>query len=169
MEIDLETAVEQFLELAQSYQESSLKASEILQEVAASFRNVRISGADPEKDQDMLLLEWGRGAQFALDQPTDLRQSDDEDLESIEILYLGFTRQLCAGDDEEFDDAAIQMRLICVYQSESSDAEVTSGNLWISDPSRLEYDLKKYASQPFVAEWIDQSCTRSIALVDCCG
>ena len=173
MEAELETAVGQFLELARSYQERNVTASEILQDVADAFRNMRIAGADLDDDGDMLLLEWGSGQQFVLDRPTDLRHSDEVDLESDEALYLAFTRQISIVDedneDEEFDDEAIQMRLICVYKSESGDKDVSDGNLWITEPRRLERDLKKFASQRFVSQRIDQPWSRLIAYVDHCG
>jgi hypothetical protein len=170
MEIDQEAAVAQFLKLARSCQERNLTAAEVVREFTTFYRDIRIAGAAVNEDADMLLFQWGAGQHLLLTEPRDLRESDDGELQfdPADLLFLDFTRQVFTGDDEDdFDDLAIQMGLTLVYGPANPKTE--SGNLWIRPPKRIDWDLKKHAAQPLVAELLNAAPTRYVATVGNCG
>jgi hypothetical protein len=126
-------------------------------------------------------LQWGVGKHPLLFEPADLRESDaaaehgsgsSVEFDSKNLMYLDFTRQVMASqngdeDEEEFDDAAVQMSLTLVYGPGGHKNE--SGNLWISSPKRLDHDLKKFVANPFVSSIIDLEPTRYVGTVDFAG
>ncbi|HUY92589.1 MAG TPA: hypothetical protein VMV10_27870 [Pirellulales bacterium] len=172
MEIDQESAVAQFLEISRACQAQQLTAAEVMREIIRFYKEVRVSGANFDVDGDMLLFQWGAGKHPILPEPKDLRGIDDDEVQfdSTESQYLDFTRQVFAAgdeDDADFDDSAIQMSITCIYGPARGDEE--SGDLWIPSPTRIEYDVKKHASQPLVSQLLDQRWTRIIATVGFCG
>jgi len=115
MAVDLETAIQQFLDTARDLQAAStLTAETVLQRVIQLYRDVRINGAAIDSDGDMLLLQWGSTIPLVADKPMDLRSASDEDIafEASEQQYIDLTRQVfAAGDDEDadFDDSAVHL------------------------------------------------------------
>ena len=187
MNVDQESAVIQFLNLARNWQSRCLNAVEILPEFVAFYRDVRIEGAPVEADGDMLLLQWGAGRHALISEPTDMRKSDDVETRFAEekSQYLDFTRQVFVGstegesddeDDEEpededdepdFDDAAIQMSMTLVFGPAVGDEK--SGNLWIEEPQRIDQSLKKHEAMPLVRELMHDKPVRYVATVFHCG
>jgi hypothetical protein len=190
MNIDQESAVRQFLEMASLWQRPSFTAAELIPEFVAFYRDFRIEGCDLKNDGDMLLLQWGAGRQPLIENPADLRQDSESpdgeiEFEDQDSRYLDFTRQMFvparnlvddfesdenseeSGDEADFDDLAIQMSVTLVFGP--ADGTENAGNLWVSEPRRLEYDLKKHAAQPLVASLLHESPRRIVATVNRCG
>ena len=175
MEVNQETAVTQFLTLARSCQQKKSTATEVVRQICGLYREVRITGADPADDGDMLLFQWGTGKHLLLTEPTDLRNLDDDEFEfdSTELLYLNFTRQVFVSSDEEnddgddFDDDAIQMSLTLVYGPATR--KTKSDNLWLSSPEDMDADLQAHATSPVVASLLNVTPSRYVATVESCG
>lgn len=170
MEIDVNSAVAQFLEMARTCQAKKLTAAEVIRDMLQFYEDVRVAGADIEDEADMLLFQWGTGEHLLLSEPTDFRDADQNDFEfdDVESKYLDFTRQVfVVGEDDDFDDAAIQMSITLVYGPATGKEK--SGNVWISSPDDFDEDLKKHAGTPLVAELINTRPTRVVATVDVCG
>lgn len=173
MPIDLETAVQQFLDTAREMQaDAALTAEVVLQRVIKNYRDVRIDGAELDSDGDMLLLQWGAGSQLASDAPMDCRTAADDDaaFEDSKRQYIDFTRQVfAAGDDDdaEFDDLAVQLSLTLVYGPATGNEP--SSNQWIGDLRRIDREIAKFTSDPFVQSLLATPATRLVATVQHCG
>ncbi|MBI4963365.1 MAG: hypothetical protein HY913_08810 [Desulfomonile tiedjei] len=171
MEVDQETAIARFLSLARLCHERRLTAVEVIHQIIHFYQEVRIFTADLDKDDDMLLFQWGASRNLLFAEPTDLRPLKDGKLEfdDVESAFLEFTRQVFApGDDEEaeFDDLAIHMSIILLYGPASGQEQ--GGQLRIS-LKRADDDVKEFVSQPFVSERLHADPTRYVSLVGFCG
>lgn len=172
MEVDQKVAVAQFLELARTCQAGNMKATQVIEEIVRFYRDVRIAGARPEDEGDMLLFQWGGGEHLVLSEPTDFRGIEDADyvFDGVESQYLDFTRQIFVAsheDHEDFDESAIQMSITLIYGP--ANGQEQSGNVWIASPARLDQDLKKHAGNPLVSQLINEQPSRMIATIDVCG
>jgi hypothetical protein len=150
--IDFETAIASFLSLGRRLQETQpLTGQTILAELTAWYQNVRIEGAPLEEDADMLLLQWGATCPLVVASPTDLRTLDDDEFKfsDRELKYLDFTRQVFVqGDDEDFDDAAVQMSISLGF--DPADGSEPNSNLWISTPADVDSAKAAFLGVPFV-------------------
>ena len=154
MTVDLETAIQQFLDTARNLQaEPTLTADTVLQRVIQDYRDVRIDGAAIDADGDMLLLQWGATTPLLADAPMDLRNASDDDIafDESEQQYVDFTRQVfAAGDDEDadFDESAVQLSMTLVFGPATGDEP--SSNQWIENPDKIVRDIETFRNVPFV-------------------
>lgn len=177
MTVDLETAIQQFLDFAGELQENLDLTAEVVQARMLQFyREVRVEDATFDEDRDMLLLQWGPFVPLVLNRPVDLRYVNDMNefdeqfkFEEVEQRYLDFTRQIFAPEDgeAEFDDVAVQLSLTLTYGPASSNEP--SENQWIHTPSEIEEGIAKFHCVPFVAQHFSLSPMRLTATVDYCG
>ncbi|WP_339910683.1 hypothetical protein [Symmachiella dynata] len=172
MSIDVESAIQQFLRNAKALQsKSQLTAEDVLQWMAAFYRNERIEGAEVDADGDMLLLQWGIQCPPMATEPIDIRNTTEVEIrfEDFETRYIDFTRQIFAAvsDDAEFDDSAIQLSLTLIYGPASGDEP--SSNIWISEPDQLVEKISEFRQEPFVEQLLGTVATRLEATVQRCG
>jgi len=173
MVVDQETAMSHFLTLARSWHEKRLKAAELVREIVAFFRDVRISGADIDAGNDALVFQWGAGKNLLYSEPTDLRQLTDDQLkcdDDSESVFLEFTRQVFApdaGKEAEFDDLAISMSVFLLYGPASG--QEPDENLWITSLQHIDRYVEQFMSQPFVSELLRAEPTCYVSLVYHCG
>jgi hypothetical protein len=171
--VDLETAIQDFLELGRRLQTIlPLTGQRVLDDLIAWYRDNRIAGAALDQDADMLLLQWGVTRPLVVSEPTDLREVGDDAIKfsDQELKYLDFTRQvLAAGDDEdvEFDGAAVQMSIALSFAL--ADGSEPGSNQWINSPDDIEDHKRVFLAVPFVESLIGVPA-RSIAVtVGHCG
>jgi len=173
MLVDQETAIARFLTLARSWQEKRLKAAELVREITAFYRDVRISGADVDAGNDALVFQWGGGKHLPFSEPTDLRSLTDDQLkcdDDTEFVFLEFTRQVFApdeGKEADFDDLAISMSVYLLYGPASG--HEPDDNLWITSLQNIDREVKEFMSQPFVSQLSHLDPTRYVSLVYYCG
>jgi hypothetical protein len=184
-EIDLDVAVAQFLDWAGSCAQRNLTAREIMHEILTEYQNTRIADTDLQKDNDMLLFQWGNHTEYLFSEPTNLRnyvlRGGDAWLKTIPLItapYLNFTRQLVAGenDDAEFDDVAIQMSITLLFEDETEMTKRDGSNLWLSLLSEDQYGalsidsgLKEYLSLSKVVHLLDKKPSHFTSNVGGCG
>jgi hypothetical protein len=173
MTIDLETAIQRFLETARNLlTESAITAEAVLQRVVQDYCDVRIEGASIDTEGDILLLQWGAISPLVTDNPLDLRNASDAEIafEKLERQYIDFTRQVfVAGDDEDvdFDDSAVQLSITLVYGLATGDEP--SSNQWIANPRRIDSEIAKFTIYPFVQKLFATPTSRLVATVQHCG
>lgn len=171
--VDFESAVAGFLELARGLQATPTLTGELVMgRLTSWYGSTRITGADLDRDNDMLLFQWGVDTPMALDEPTDLRYLADDAVRygSERLKSLDFTRQVFAqGDDPEveFDDLAMQMSVTLFYGAETG--EEPNSNLWIDRPTDVDRRLEEFVAVPFVRSLIAVPSTRATAFVTYCG
>ena len=169
----LETAITDFLSAGRIYQEKNITAREIMKDMLASYKDVRIDNADIQSDGDMLLFQWGAGKSLLLTEPTDLRNLEVEDgffkHDLKKLQYLNFTRQVFAINDESdtFDDLAVQLSTTLIYGVPAVDEK--SSNIWISTPEQSDAVINQYLTNALVAQLIDTRPTRILTTVENCG
>jgi len=171
--IDFETGIADFLALGRRLQQTqSLTGERILNEVTAWYRDSRINGAAVDRDDDMLLFQWGATRPLLVSEPTDLRQVRDGDLKFAdqEVRYLDFTRQVFAhGENEgdDFDDSAVQMSITLGF--DVADGDEPSSNLWVDTPEGIDKGKEDLCTIPFVHSLL-RVPPRSVAItVGYCG
>jgi hypothetical protein len=184
-EIDLEVAVAQFLNWADSCAKRNRTAREVMQEMLVEYKNTRIAHTNLEKENDMLLFQWSNHTEYLFPKPIDLRnyasRGGDAWLSTIPLIsapHLNFTRQVVAGenDDLEFDDVAIQMSITLLFEDEASIEKNESGNLWVSATGdnnngifSIENGLEIYLSTHMVTRLLDKRPSRFTSNVGDCG
>jgi hypothetical protein len=72
-EINLETAISQFLECAREWKAQALTGRQVVPELVAFYSDFWIAGTERNEEGDMLLFQWGNSRQLLFDEPTDLR------------------------------------------------------------------------------------------------
>lgn len=173
MSIDLETAIQRFLQAARDLQvESALTTEAVLRRVIQDYADVRIAGAPIDSDGDMLLLQWGATSPLVTENPVDLRNASDEDMafEEYQRQYIDFTRQiLVVGDDEatDFDESAVQLSITLVYGQATGNEP--SSNQWIENPRRIDSVITQFRKDPFVHRLLAAPVSRLVATVQHCG
>jgi hypothetical protein len=171
MEIDQEAAIARFMSLARSWHERRLPAAEVFPEMVEFFRNVRIIGAYPNDDNDMMLFQWGAGRHLIFNEPTDIREISHAqlDYDQSEVRFLDFTRQVFVPEEDEeddFDGVAIHMNVTFVYGSAIGDDD--DGNLWVT-LNKGDEGLRKFTSKPFVSQLMNAEPARYVSLVGYVG
>jgi hypothetical protein len=170
--VDLEAATLDFLSVGRRLQAmASPTWHDVLAGYSRPYRDERISGADLNQDGDMLLLQWGVITPLDVAEPTDIRGFADTDLRfaSAQFRYLNLTRQVnvATGDEDEFDDSAVQMSVSLLY--EQVDGREPGGNLWIAAPQEVDERLREFEAVPFVAARLSRPAARVVVTVGHCG
>lgn len=170
--VEFETAVADFLSLGRRLQAiQPVTGERVLAELAAWYRDSRVSGAPVDAHADMLLLQWGGTSPILVPEPTDLRFRGGTKVRysDQELQYLDFTRQVFAAEDEEteFDDAAVQMSITLAFGPANGDEP--DSNLWIHTPDELERSLASFRTVPFVQALLDRPAHVVSITVDSCG
>ncbi|MGZ5582604.1 MAG: hypothetical protein ACXWF2_05800 [Usitatibacter sp.] len=112
-------------------EESRLSPAEGIDEMLQFFREERADGCLVEKDQDMLLYQWGT-----------------YDWGEGEWFELNITRQLIVGAGE--DDDIWQLSLTFRFTPKPSLRDLPRGNRWCSNLSGVgEFDTFIKQSRPF--------------------
>lgn len=149
--IDLETAIAHFLALGRRLLETpSLTGERVLSELTAWYRDTRVEGAAVERDDDMLLFQWGAMRPLLVSVPTDLRHVTDIDLKFAEqaVRYLDFTRQVFAlNGGEDFDDSAVQMSITLGFGL--ADGCEPLSNTWVPTPAGIDKGKAELWGTPF--------------------
>lgn len=170
---DFEESIKEFLALGRELRKATpLTAENALNELIEWYKTRRIHGASLERDDDMLLLQWGAQQPLTVSEPTDLRRLSDSDITFAETSYryVDVTRQVFPsnGDDTvEFDDVAVQMSITLFY--EPSQGNEPSDNMWITTPNSIETNLEEFRAVPFIKELLNASVHRSVITVGHCG
>lgn len=169
-EIDQEAAVARFLALAGSWQARRLKAPEIMREMIGFYRDVRISSADPDAENDTLHFQWGVSQNLLFSEPTDLRPIEDRlEFDDVVSRFLEFSRLVFApGDDgeAELDDLAIHMSVILLYGPATGEEQ--DGELRMS-LKQIDHAVQEFLSQPFMSQLLHADPVRYVSLVGFCG
>jgi hypothetical protein len=171
-EVDLETAIAQFLSLGKRLQaDSALSAERSLDAVAEWYRDTRVTGALLDEDGDMLLLQWGATRPVDVSEPTDLRRVADGGVRSTsqKQTYIDVTRQIHARteDEEEFDDSAVQLSVTLCYGPSSGNEP--GSNMWIGSPNDLGPGLVAFRAVAFVRPLLSVTPTRTVITAGLCG
>jgi hypothetical protein len=126
----------------------------IVDAVASFYRDTRIAGASLKDEDDGLYLEWGADAPRLLTGFTDFRGLSDENKDKIQFAaqrfqWLGLTRQICAGEDREYDSAVA----LCAYLFfDAAKGNEPRGSIIIFSPVAIQARLSEFHQVPFVAK-----------------
>ncbi|MEW6529452.1 MAG: hypothetical protein AB1473_01370 [Thermodesulfobacteriota bacterium] len=172
MTVDLESAIQQFLKLGGELQATpAVTAEVVLERLVQLYRTTRVEGTRLDRDNDMLLLQWGAMQPMKADRPVDLRRPEEKaTFEDAEFVFLDFTRQIFApGDDEEaeFDDLAIQAGITLFYNLAKGDEP--GSHRWISNPDQVESAIAEFRAVPLVARYLSTVPSRVVVVVSYCG
>lgn len=171
--IDVETAIAHFLALGRRLLEGpSLTGERALSELTAWYRETRVEGAAVERDDDMLLFQWGAMRPLLVSVPTDLRHVTDDNLKFAEqaVRYLDFTRQVFAHDvngGEDFDDSAVQMGITLGFGL--ADGCEPLSNTWVPTPAGIDKGKAELCGTPFAQSLIGLPPQTVTITVGYCG
>jgi hypothetical protein len=147
----LEDAITAFLTIGRGLMEDrALTGERALDALLSWYASVRVEGAAFDRDEDMMLLQWGATRLRAVSEPTDLRAPKEPPGSTEKLRYLDITRQLHAtgGGSSEFDDSAVQLSASLGY--EPADGTERAGDLWIASPSELANGRRAFIEAPLV-------------------
>ena len=165
-------AVEQFSQLMAPYISSpDVNVHQLLAGFTSFYEQVRVAGALLDSDHDMLLLEWGATVPHLIDSFQDFRNLADDELKFAghEHRWLGLTRQIYIGEDEqvEFDDAAIGLCAFLFFGAAAGGEP--SSSIWVQTPAVLREKLDEFLNVPYVRGLVESRPMRVNVFISAIG
>lgn len=123
----------------------SADAKMLIEDFVRSYREVRIPGT-----RDSLMLEWGSTQPLLLDGFTDLRQSGPPKWGNSEQRWIGLTRQIEAGRED--DNTA----LCAFFYFGTATGDEPSGTIEFAGVDSIDREMQRFYKTPFVADLLSK-------------
>ncbi|QDT33125.1 hypothetical protein [Thalassoglobus polymorphus] len=127
----------------------SADAKVLIEDFVHNYREVRIPGA-----RDSLMLEWGSIRPLLLDGFTDLRQHGRPMWGNSEQRWIGVTRQIDSGRED--DNTA----LCAFFYFGTATGDEQSGTIEFVGVDTIDRELQRFYKAPFVADLLSKQAER---------